>query len=116
MTTYSDSGVNIELGDDSSKIMYEAAKATWENRKGKIGEVVSPKDDFSGVRVVNVGALPKDSVMCMGFDSIGTKVEIAERTQKHDTVAFDLFAMVCDDAVVCGGEPALIGSIFEVNT
>ncbi len=115
MTTYADSGVDIELGDDASKVMYEAAKATWANRKGMLGEVISPKDDFSGVRAVDVSELPAGTVMNMGFDGVGTKVEIAQRMDKHDTVAFDLFAMVCDDAVVCGGEPVLIGSILDVN-
>jgi len=116
MTTYADSGVNIELGDDASKVMYEAAKATWENRKGMLGEVITPKDDFSGVRGINIGDLPAGTFMSMGFDGVGTKVELAERMMKHDTVAFDLFAMVCDDAVVYGGEPVLIGSILDVNT
>ena len=115
MTTYADSGVDIELGDDASKVMYEAAKLTWENRKGLLGEVVTPKDDFSGVRVINVGDLPEGTVMNMGFDGVGTKVELAERLGRHDTVAFDLFAMVCDDAVVYGGEPVLVGSILDVN-
>ncbi|MFA5855302.1 MAG: AIR synthase-related protein [Candidatus Gracilibacteria bacterium] len=116
MTTYASSGVNIELGDASSRIMYEAAKATWANRKGLLGEVVSPKDDFSGVRVIDVSGLPEGSVMCMGFDGVGTKVELAERMQNHSTAAFDLFAMVCDDAVVCGGEPVLVGSILDVKS
>ncbi len=116
MTTYADAGVNIELGDDASKVMYEAAKITWENRKGRIGEIVTPKDDFSGVRGINIGALPEGTFMSMGFDGVGTKVELAERLGKHDTVAFDLFAMVCDDAVVYGGEPVLVGSILDVNT
>lgn len=112
---YKQSGVNIELGDEASKILYEAAKKTWENRTGKIGEIISPFDDFSGVRVVNVGNLPADSLMCLGFDGVGTKIEIAERIVKHDTVAYDLFAMVCDDAVVRGGEPVLMGSILDIN-
>src|SRR3989344_5621044 len=116
MTTYSDSGVNIELGDDASKILYEAAKETWKNRAGKVGEIISPTDDFSGVRVIDIGGLPEGTVMCMGFDGVGTKVELAERVRSHDTVAFDLFAMVCDDAVVYGGEPAVIGSILDVNS
>jgi len=115
MTTYSDSGVDIEKGDDASKIMYEAAKSTWENRKGKLGEVITPFDDFSGVRVIDVSTLPEGTVMCMGFDGVGTKVEIAERINKHDTIAHDLFAMVCDDAVIRGGEPVLLGSILDVN-
>jgi len=112
---YKNSGVNIELGDEASKILYNAAKATWQNREGKIGEVVSPFDDFSGVRVIDVSNLPEGSLMCLGFDGVGTKVEIAERMGRHETVAYDLFAMVCDDAVVRGGEPAIIGSILDIS-
>lgn len=113
--TYKKSGVNIELGDEASKILYEAAKLTWENRKGKIGEVISPFDDFSGARVISVGNLPENSLMCLGFDGVGTKIEIAERLGKHDTVAYDLFAMVCDDAIVRGGEPVIVGSVLDIN-
>ena len=52
----------------------------------------------------------------MNFDTVGTKSEIAQRMNKHDTIAFDLFAMVCDDAILRGGEPILIGSNLDVNT
>lgn len=114
--TYKDSGVDVELGDDASRVLYEASKATWDNRKGKIGEVISPFDDFSGIRVFDVSDLPKGSVACLGFDGVGTKMEIAERIGNHETVAFDLFAMVCDDAVVRGGEPAVLGSVLDVNS
>lgn len=116
MTTYADSGVNIELGDDASRVLYEAAKLTWENRKGKLGEVVELFEDFAGLRGVNVGGLPADAFMNLSFDGVGTKIEIAERRQRHDTVAFDLFAMVCDDAVVRGAEPVLVGSILDVRS
>lgn len=114
--TYKDSGVDIKLGDDASKVLYEASKATWENRKEKVGEIISPFDDFSGVRVLDVSKLPEGSVACLGFDGVGTKMEIAERIGFHETVAFDLFAMVCDDAVVRGGEPAVLGSVLDVNS
>ena len=115
MTTYSDSGVNVEIGNDASTIMYNAARETWKNRKGKLGEIVSPFEDFSGFRAVDISKLPEGTFLGMNFDGIGTKVEIAERLGKHDTMAFDLFAMVCDDAIMRGGEPALIGSILDVN-
>jgi phosphoribosylformylglycinamidine cyclo-ligase len=115
-STYASSGVNIELGDDASRVLFEAAKVTWQNREGILGEVVAPLDDFSGLRMINVGGLPQDSYMCLGFDGIGTKVEIAERIGKHDTMAYDLIAMVCDDAVVRGGEPVVVGSILDVNS
>ncbi|MBD3303528.1 hypothetical protein GF343_00115 [Candidatus Woesearchaeota archaeon] len=113
---YAQAGVNIELGDDASKILYNAAKKTFENRNGNIGEIIVPFDDFSGVRAVDVGRLPEGSLLCTGFDGVGTKVEIAQRMNRHDTVAFDLFAMVCDDAVVRGAEPVLVGSVLDVNS
>jgi len=113
---YTKSGVNIKLGDKASKILYEAAKQTFRNRQGNIGEIIVPFDDFSGVRAIDVSALPAGSLMCMGFDGIGTKVEIAQRMNNHSTIAFDLFAMVCDDAIVRGAEPVLIGSVLDVNS
>ncbi len=114
--TYADSGVNIELGDDVSKILYNAAKQTWDNRKGKLGELIVPFDDFSGVRAIDVSNLPPGTLMNIGFDGVGTKMELAERIGDHRTIAYDLFAMVCDDAVVRGAEPVLIGSILDVNS
>src|SRR3989344_359250 len=114
--TYADSGVNIELGDDASQVLYEAAKLTWNNRKGRLGEIIVPFDDFSGVRAIDVSRLPKGTLMNIGFDGVGTKMELAERVEDHRTIAHDLFAMVCDDAVVRGAEPVLIGSILDVNS
>jgi phosphoribosylformylglycinamidine cyclo-ligase len=115
MTTYDSADVSQKLGDDASKVLYEAAKLTWENRKGKLGEIVELFSDFSGLRGIHVGNLPADSFMSLGFDGVGTKVELGERLAKHDTVVHDLFAMVCDDAVVRGAEPVLIGSVLDVN-
>ena len=115
-TTYADSGVNIDLGDDVSKILYNAAKQTWDNRKGRLGEVIVPFDDFTGVRAIDVSNLPAGTLMNIGFDGVGTKMELAERVKNHRTIAYDLFAMVTDDAVVRGAEPVLIGSILDVNS
>jgi len=116
MVTYSESGVDVELGNDVSKILYNAAKATWKNRQGKLGEIVVPFDDFSGLRYVNVSGLPEGTVMSLGFDGIGTKVNLAQRTRNHRTVGYDLVAMVADDAVVRGAEPVLLGSILDVKS
>ena len=115
-TTYAEAGVNLDLGDAASQLLYRAARHTWEQRQGRFGEVIIPHDDFSGVRCIAVGMLPPDAVMGIGFDGIGTKIEIAERLGVWNTLAFDLFAMVCDDAVVQGAEPVLIGSVLDVRT
>ena len=115
-TTYAEAGVHLDLGDAASRLLYNAARHTWEQRQGRFGEVIIPHDDFSGVRCIAVGALPPDTVLGIGFDGIGTKIEIAERLGRWHTLAFDLFAMVCDDAVVQGAEPVLVGTVLEVRT
>jgi phosphoribosylformylglycinamidine cyclo-ligase len=115
-TTYAAAGVHLELGDIASQILYTAARRTWIQRQDRLGEVIIPHDDFSGVRYVAVGALPADVVMGIGFDGIGTKIDIAERMGTWHTLAFDLFAMVCDDAVVQGAEPVLLGTVLDVRT
>ena len=114
--TYAEAGVHLDLGDAASHLLYSAARHTWEQRQGQFGEVIIPHDDFSGVRCIAVGALPSDTVMGIGFDGIGTKIEIAERLGRWNTLAFDLFAMVCDDAVVQGAEPVLVGTVLDVRT
>ena len=115
-TTYATAGVDLELGDAASRLLFMAAKHTWEQRQDRIGEVIIPHDDFSGVRYIAVGMLPADTVMGLGFDGVGTKIEIAERLGNWQTLAFDLFAMVCDDAVVQGAEPVLLGTVLDVRT
>ncbi len=113
---YAQAGVDVTIEAQASRIMYEASKRTFKNRAGLIGDVVTPFDDFSGLRMVDVSKLPEGSFMSVGFDTAGTKVEIAQRVGKHDTIAFDLLAMVCDDAIVRGGEPVLVGTNLDLKT
>ncbi len=54
---YKSSGVDIELGNDASRVLYEAAKLTWCNRQGRLGEVVGIFPDFSGLRAICVGGV-----------------------------------------------------------
>jgi phosphoribosylformylglycinamidine cyclo-ligase len=115
-TTYAQTGVDIDIEAKAARILYEASKQTWANRKGRLGEVIVPFDDFAGLRFVRVDKLPKGTVMYGGSDGVATKAEFAERANKYDTLAFDLMAMVCDDAVIRGGEPVLLKSVLDVNT
>ena len=115
MVIYSDAGVHTELKKKVSEIFYKKSKETWDNRKGKIGEVFIPYDNFSGIRTVNVSMLPPGTLMGSGADGVGTKVEIAERVNNHKTIAYDLVSMVCDDEIVRGAEPVFLLSDFSVN-
>lgn len=112
MTTYKDSGVNIQAGDDFSKYIYEQIKSTW--REDTQFKVTVPSDDFSGLRCVDISGL-KNTVMGINFDGVGTKVEIAERLGDFSTIGYDLVAMVCDDAIIRGAIPVVMGSIIDFN-
>ena len=112
---YSKSGVDVDIEAKASQMLYEASKKTFANRTGRTGEVLSMFDDFSGLRAAKAD-FPPGTYMCMGFDTVGTKVEIAQRMNFHKTIAFDLLAMVCDDAIVRGAEPVLAGSNLDVTS
>jgi len=113
--SYKDAGVNVDLGNDVSKILFEAAKKTWENRSGRLGEIVEISSDFSGLRGIHVGGLPVGTYLGSGSDGVGTKIEVAERIGRHNSIAYDLFAMVCDDAIIRGAEPVIVTSDLSIN-
>jgi phosphoribosylformylglycinamidine cyclo-ligase len=115
-TDYASAGVNVQFGNVASKMLYEAAKQTWANRSGKLGEIVEVFRDFSGVRGIHVGELPKGTFLGYNLDGVGTKVEVFERLGRHETAAYDLFAMPCDDCVRNGTEPVLFGSVLDVKS
>ena len=112
MTTYKQAGVDIGLKDRCSEIFYQAAVQTFANRKGRFGEPEIARGGFSGP--IYVPEL-KDAYMLKNSDGVGTKVEVAERMAKHDTIAYDLFAMVCDDAAVMGAEPFALTDTLNVS-
>lgn len=112
MTTYKQAGVNIKLGDVCSEIMSAAADVTFKNRRGKTGGVkVLEKEGLHRVITVSLGSF----VLMLNSDGIGTKVEFAERMKKHDTMAYDLFAMLCDDSARYGAEPIAVSNILDVK-
>lgn len=105
----------MSLKKKVSQLLYNAAKETWENRTGKYGEVLVPYDDFSGVRGIDISQLPEGTISGMNADGIGTKIEVAERVGNFRTIAYDLFAMVCDDAVAKGAEPINLVSVIDAR-
>src|SRR5690242_4593688 len=103
--TYADTGVDVDIEALAANILFQHSKATWSNRAGQLGEVVVPFDDFSGVRYMEADGLPEGTIQLSNSDSIATKAEIVMQTGRYETAAQNLFAMVCDDAVIKGGEP-----------
>jgi len=113
MIAYKKSGVDLHLGDVCSQIMSSAADKTFANRKGTSAPIrVLEKRGLHRIITVSAGGLK----LMLNSDGIGTKSEFSERTGRHGTMAYDLFAMLCDDAVRFGAEPVALSNVLDVNT
>lgn len=109
MSTYEESGVNVSLGDKCSEIAYSKAKQTFSSREGMIG---APRIDDGGF----TGALDMgDYYLVQNDDGVGSKMQIAEKCGKFDTLGYDLLAMVVDDAVCVGAEVISMTNTLDVH-
>ena len=109
MSTYKDSGVDIDAGDRAVELMKASiAKATRPEVMGGIG-------GFAGL--FDASALKKMNkpLLATSTDGVGTKTEIARQMGIYDTIGEDLVAMVVDDLVVCGAEPLFMTDYIAVG-
>ncbi|SDX84308.1 AIR synthase-related protein [Hymenobacter psychrophilus] len=104
-------GYSIEEGNAASSNAYEWAQKTFATRAGKPGE---PARDLAGgfSNEIRFG----NERLGIGSDGIGTKIEVAERLDRYDTLGYDLIAMVADDLIVAGFVPTNLSNIIDVNT
>jgi phosphoribosylformylglycinamidine cyclo-ligase len=97
--SYAAAGVDIEAGDRAVELMRKwVAKASRP-------EVVGGLGGFAGLFDASLLTAYKRPLLATSTDGVGTKVAIAQRMDKHDSIGFDLVGMVVDDLVVCGAEP-----------
>ena len=97
--TYAGSGVDVEAGDRAVALMKASVK------RAQRPEVLGGLGGFAGLFDASALARMTRPVLATSTDGVGTKVAIASAMDKHDTIGFDLVAMVVDDLVVCGAEP-----------
>ncbi|WP_333861246.1 phosphoribosylformylglycinamidine cyclo-ligase [Clostridium sp.] len=96
MVTYKDSGVNIEEGYKSVKLMKEYSAQTF------IPGVLNGLGSFAGM--FEMGKY-KNPVLVSGTDGVGTKLKIAFEMKIYDTVGIDCVAMCVNDILCHGAKP-----------
>jgi phosphoribosylformylglycinamidine cyclo-ligase len=96
---YAGAGVDILAGERAVDLMRAAVGRT----AGP--EVVGGIGGFAGLFDASRLAGYRRPLLATSTDGVGTKVVIAQRLGRYDTVGIDLVAMVVDDLVVCGAEP-----------
>ena len=102
--TYRDAGVDIDAGDELVERIKPFASRTMRP------EVLGGIGGFGAL--VEVSKKYKNPVMVSGTDGVGTKLKLAFRLKKHDTVGIDLVAMSVNDILVTGAEPIFFLDYF----
>src|SRR5262245_37836444 len=102
--SYRDAGVDIDAGDALVEAIKPFAKRTMRP------EVMAGIGGFGALC-----ALPgkyKSPVLVSGTDGVGTKLKLAFKLNRHDTVGVDLVAMSANDVLVQGAEPLFFLDYF----
>lgn len=105
--TYRDAGVDIDAGDALVEKIKPLAQRTMRP------EVLGGIGGFGAL--VEVSKKYKNPVMVAGTDGVGTKLKLAFRLKKHDTIGIDLVAMSVNDILVSGAEPIFFLDYFACS-
>ena len=100
--TYKKSGVNIKIADQFVKHIARVSKKNVRKKnkylnKDNIGAFGSTFD-ISKIKI-------KDPLIVSSTDGVGTKLDLANRFSKFDTIGIDLVAMCVNDLIVQGAKP-----------
>ena len=102
--SYRDAGVDIDAGDALVERIKPFARRTLRP------EVLAGIGGFGGL--VAIGNRFREPVLVSGTDGVGTKLMLAFKMGRHDTVGIDLVAMSVNDILVQGAEPLFFLDYF----
>jgi phosphoribosylaminoimidazole synthetase len=100
--SYKKSGVNISLANKLVKHISDISKKDDKKTKGS-----SKIDTIGGFgSLFDISKLKiKDPVIVACTDGVGTKIDLANKFKKFDTIGVDLVAMCVNDLIVQGAKP-----------
>lgn len=102
-TTYRDAGVDLEAAERAVDGFRESVQST------RIPGVLDAIGGFGGLFQLDAGPLSRDDlqdpVLAASSDGVGTKLRIAFRTGRHDTIGIDCVAMCVNDILTTGARP-----------
>ncbi len=112
--SYEQSGVSIDANDEMVRQIYSCVASTFGPR------VIESKNGFAGMFRLDYDERLfkknyKNPVLVACTDGVGSKVQLAGKIKKFDTVGIDLVAMNVNDMLVQGAEPLFFLDYLAVN-
>ena len=107
-TTYADSGVDIDAGNEAVRQMKQHIRSTFN------ANVVADVGSFGGMFSL-AGQLGADPVLVSSMDGVGTKLKVAFMMNKHDTIGRDLVWHCINDILVQGARPMVFLDYFATG-
>lgn len=98
MTTYKDAGVDVEAGDEAVDRIRPMVRETF--TQGVLADIGA----FGSFFELDLDGVDQP-VLVSSIDGVGTKVKVATRTGRYDTVGQDLVNHCVNDIAVCGAKP-----------
>lgn len=95
--TYEQAGVSITEGNTLVDKIKPLARGT------RTEHVLDDVGGFAGLCALPAGI--DDPVLVSGTDGVGTKLDVAFKLGRHDTIGIDLVAMCVNDVVTTGADP-----------
>ncbi len=105
--TYEKSGVNINAGDNFVKYIANL------NKKKKTTHNNNNIGSFASITSIPAGL--KKPLLVSSTDGVGTKIEIANKLNKFDTIGIDLVAMCVNDILVQGAKPIIFLDYISID-
>jgi phosphoribosylformylglycinamidine cyclo-ligase len=108
MTTYREAGVDLESGDETLRRIKPLVRETF--TPGVLTDIGS----FGAFFELDVSRY-KQPVLVSSVDGVGTKLKVAFRAGRHDTVGQDLVNHCVNDIAVCGARPLYFLDYFSTG-
>ena len=105
--TYENSGVNINAADKFVKYIANF------NKKKKSSINNNNIGSFASITKIPKGI--KKPLLVSSTDGVGTKIEIANKLKKFDTIGEDLVAMCVNDILVQGAKPIIFLDYISID-